>query len=232
MRSPARPERPCQPVAAAPSACVPTAAAAPLPLPVSSLLQGKEQDARRTGLPRAYAPHLHARLPVRRSRAAPVEAGEAAASGSSEGRRSRHARSGTAAANWMGHGPCIMHAAAARRSACPRRIAAAALTPPPAQRCRSLPPPPALLSSLVWRRQKGYISLSTYLTNYKLGEYVDIKVNGAVHKVRAAGRPALQLMEACRRCSGGGRDVSSPPPAAATHCLHRAAFFCAAGHAP
>ena len=25
--------------------------------------------------------------------------------------------------------------------------------------------------------------MSTYLTNYKLGDYVDIKVNGAVHKV-------------------------------------------------
>ncbi|PSC71066.1 argonaute 1 isoform B [Micractinium conductrix] len=31
-------------------------------------------------------------------------------------------------------------------------------------------------------RQKGYINLSTYLTNYKLGDYVDVKVNGAVHK--------------------------------------------------
>lgn len=33
-------------------------------------------------------------------------------------------------------------------------------------------------------RQKGYIHLTTYLTTYKLGDYVDIKVNGAVHKVR------------------------------------------------
>lgn len=32
-------------------------------------------------------------------------------------------------------------------------------------------------------RQKGYIPLSTYLRNYKLGDYVDIKVNGAVQKV-------------------------------------------------
>eukprot|EP00887_Chlorella_sp_A99_P002118 scaffold21.g2118.t1 len=31
-------------------------------------------------------------------------------------------------------------------------------------------------------RQKGYIPLTTYLTTYKLGDYVDIKVNGAVHK--------------------------------------------------
>ncbi|GAB4819172.1 hypothetical protein N2152v2_006218 [Parachlorella kessleri] len=31
-------------------------------------------------------------------------------------------------------------------------------------------------------RGKGYIPLSTYLTNYKVGEYVDVKVNGAVHK--------------------------------------------------
>lgn len=39
-------------------------------------------------------------------------------------------------------------------------------------------------------RQKGYIPLTTYLTSYKLGDYVDIKVNGAVHKVRRRrGRP-------------------------------------------
>ena len=31
-------------------------------------------------------------------------------------------------------------------------------------------------------RKKGYIPLSTYLKTYKIGEYVDIKVNGAVHK--------------------------------------------------
>ena len=33
-------------------------------------------------------------------------------------------------------------------------------------------------------RQKGYIPLSTYLTTYRLGDYVDIKVNSAVQKVR------------------------------------------------
>ncbi|KAH7564813.1 hypothetical protein ACOSP7_021421 [Xanthoceras sorbifolium] len=31
-------------------------------------------------------------------------------------------------------------------------------------------------------RKKGYISLSTYLKTYKIGDYVDVKVNGAVHK--------------------------------------------------
>jgi len=31
-------------------------------------------------------------------------------------------------------------------------------------------------------REKGYINLSTYLTQYKVGDYVDIKVNAAVHK--------------------------------------------------
>jgi ribosomal protein L21E len=31
-------------------------------------------------------------------------------------------------------------------------------------------------------RHKGYIHLTTYLRNFKIGEYVDIKVNGAVHK--------------------------------------------------
>lgn len=33
-------------------------------------------------------------------------------------------------------------------------------------------------------RQKGYIPLSTYLRTYKLGDYVDVKANAAVHKVR------------------------------------------------
>jgi len=32
-------------------------------------------------------------------------------------------------------------------------------------------------------RQKGYIPMATYLRSYKLGDYVDIKVNGAVQKV-------------------------------------------------
>ena len=52
---------------------------------------------------------------------------------------------------------------------------------------RGLPTPAALCCRCVvfaCCRQKGYISLSTYLTTYKLGDYVDIKVNGAVHKVR------------------------------------------------
>ncbi|KAG2439537.1 hypothetical protein HXX76_004890 [Chlamydomonas incerta] len=31
-------------------------------------------------------------------------------------------------------------------------------------------------------RQKGFIPLTTYLRTYKLGDMVDIKVNGAIHK--------------------------------------------------
>ncbi|KAJ8766195.1 hypothetical protein K2173_021712 [Erythroxylum novogranatense] len=31
-------------------------------------------------------------------------------------------------------------------------------------------------------RKKGYIPLTTYLRTYKIGDYVDIKVNGTVHK--------------------------------------------------
>ncbi|KAJ0970406.1 hypothetical protein J5N97_023283 [Dioscorea zingiberensis] len=31
-------------------------------------------------------------------------------------------------------------------------------------------------------RKKGYIPLTTYLRTYKIGDHVDIKVNGAVHK--------------------------------------------------
>ena len=31
-------------------------------------------------------------------------------------------------------------------------------------------------------RKKGYIPLTTYLRTFRIGDYVDIKVNGAVHK--------------------------------------------------
>ncbi|OVA18519.1 Ribosomal protein L21e [Macleaya cordata] len=31
-------------------------------------------------------------------------------------------------------------------------------------------------------RKKGYIALTTYLRTYKVGDYVDVKVNGAIHK--------------------------------------------------
>jgi ribosomal protein L21E len=34
-------------------------------------------------------------------------------------------------------------------------------------------------------RNHGYIPLTTYLRTYKIGDYVDIKVNGAIHKVQA-----------------------------------------------
>eukprot|EP00955_Chlamydomonas_euryale_P110755 366020-Chlamydomonas_euryale.AAC.5 len=33
-------------------------------------------------------------------------------------------------------------------------------------------------------RTKGYIPLTVYLRNFKLGDYVDIKVNAAIHKVQ------------------------------------------------
>ena len=44
-------------------------------------------------------------------------------------------------------------------------------------------------------RQKGYINLTTYLRSFRLGDYVDIKVNGAVHKV---GRRHCGSAAACR----------------------------------
>ncbi|KAB1213468.1 60S ribosomal protein L21-1 [Morella rubra] len=31
-------------------------------------------------------------------------------------------------------------------------------------------------------RKKGYIPLTTYLRTFKIGDYVDVKVNGAIHK--------------------------------------------------
>lgn len=33
-------------------------------------------------------------------------------------------------------------------------------------------------------RNHGYIPLTTYLRNYKVGDYIDVKVNAAIHKVR------------------------------------------------
>ena len=38
-------------------------------------------------------------------------------------------------------------------------------------------------------RGKGYINLTTYLRTFKLGDYVDVKVNGAVHKVSRPSPP-------------------------------------------
>lgn len=40
-------------------------------------------------------------------------------------------------------------------------------------------------------RQKGYINLTTYLRSFRLGDFVDIKVNGAVHKVGGSDRSRL-----------------------------------------
>lgn len=64
-------------------------------------------------------------------------------------------------------------------------------------------------------RGKGYIPLSTYLTQFKVGDYVDIKVNGAVHKVRAGpagwvgdssstGGPAAQQQRLAPSCKKEG----------------------------
>lgn len=55
-------------------------------------------------------------------------------------------------------------------------------------------------------RGKGYIPLSTYLRTYKIGDYVDIKVNAAVQKVwrRSDGvlttRATHTTFLACRVC--------------------------------
>ena len=59
-------------------------------------------------------------------------------------------------------------------------------------------------------RGKGYIPLSVYLRTYHIGDYVDIKVNSAVQKVRMSGAVCLhRLMHiACAVISRvGGRDA-------------------------
>lgn len=44
-------------------------------------------------------------------------------------------------------------------------------------------------------RQKGFIPLTTYLRTYKLGDYVDIKMNPAQQKASISA--AVQLAQAC-----------------------------------
>ena len=46
-------------------------------------------------------------------------------------------------------------------------------------------------------RGKGYIPLSVYLRTYHIGDYVDIKVNSAVQKVRMSGAARLHSLMRC-----------------------------------
>lgn len=46
-------------------------------------------------------------------------------------------------------------------------------------------------------RKHGYVPISTYLRNYKLGDYVDIRVNSAVMKV-----PTAQHVSYCSSAFG------------------------------
>ena len=50
-------------------------------------------------------------------------------------------------------------------------------------------------------RGKGAIPLSVYLRTFRLGDYVDIKVNSDVHKVRGGGREVVgrRLRDSPRR---------------------------------
>jgi ribosomal protein L21E len=66
-------------------------------------------------------------------------------------------------------------------------------------------------------RGKGYIPLSVYLRTYHIGDYVDIKVNSAVQKVRRRTPPP---------CAGGAghlarRDLDAPHCAEAGAALHK-----------
>ena len=53
-------------------------------------------------------------------------------------------------------------------------------------------------------RGKGFIPLSTYLRTYKVGDYVDIKVNSAVMKVRNC--PCIMPHLSCWWRCGEGRE--------------------------
>lgn len=61
-------------------------------------------------------------------------------------------------------------------------------------------------------RQKGVIPVSTYLRTFKIGDYVDIKVNSAVHKVRRWTRSEEGANGAMDRKKDGGwegKDVAN-----------------------
>lgn len=55
-------------------------------------------------------------------------------------------------------------------------------------------------------RQKGVIPVSTYLRTFKIGDYVDIKVNSAVHKVRRETEGDGDLAQTCERARAMGRE--------------------------
>ncbi|GLE08632.1 hypothetical protein PINS_up019947 [Pythium insidiosum] len=67
-------------------------------------------------------------------------------------------------------------------------------------------------------RQRGMIKLSTYLRTFKVGDYVDIKANGAIHKgmphkfYHGPHGPCVQRHQACRwrACEQGGRQPHHP----------------------
>jgi hypothetical protein len=80
-------------------------------------------------------------------------------------------------------------------------------------------------------RQKGFIPLSTYLRVYKVGDYVDIKMNPAVQKVRPLGLPGAPGRGGRRvgagsgrrgRRGGGGRRRRAPRRAARAAAARRA----------
>jgi hypothetical protein len=79
-------------------------------------------------------------------------------------------------------------------------------------------------------RQKGFIPLSTYLRVYKVGDYVDIKMNAAVQKVGCAASYGLKTRFETLRCTGTAccRAVRSASTviAPSLHAPSRAAAAC------
>ena len=58
-------------------------------------------------------------------------------------------------------------------------------------------------------RQKGFIPLTTYLRTYKLGDYVDIKMNPAQQKVGWSARCAADAWSLCQPASSTTSSVNS-----------------------
>jgi hypothetical protein len=63
-------------------------------------------------------------------------------------------------------------------------------------------------------RQKGFIPLTTYLRTYKLGDYVDIKMNPAQQKVRLVQLAPCSMELAAISSSSSQQSASSSKPGA------------------
>ena len=75
-------------------------------------------------------------------------------------------------------------------------------------------------------RKHGYIPISTYLRTYKLGDYVDIRVNSAVMKVSQALSGHVASREELSRAAGSSHCVYILHQASCVLAVHQAGGCC------